>query len=207
MDLAAGTRWSAPPLHPRAVEGVVDVWRADLEQSCSRGRLLAIVSRYVGKSPEKLRLEEGTSGKPQLDATNARGLAEGLKFNMTHSKGLTLVAVTSQREVGIDVEVASGSRKRRLEEVAIAKRLLGEERAEMLEGMEGEERRMELLRAWTRHEARVKCLGVGLGGAPAAADENAELWTEELDVGIGAVAAVAVAGRERCEVRRWRWPA
>ncbi len=98
-----------------------------------------------------------------------------------------------------------GGRRRRLDEVAIAKRLLGGERAAMLEGMEGEERRMELLRAWTRHEARVKCLGIGLGGAPAAG-ENAELWTEELDMGAGAVAAVAVQGGERCEVRRWRWP-
>lgn len=168
--------------------------------------LLAIVSRYTGESPEKLRLEESASGKPQLDATNAEGLAEGLKFNMTHSKGLTLVAMTAEREVGIDVEVASGGRKRRLDEVAIAKRLLGNERAGMLEGMEDEERRMELLRAWTRHEARVKCLGIGLGGAPAA-DETAELWTEELDVGTSAVAAVAVQGRERCELRRWKWPA
>ena len=168
----------------------------------SRGMLLAILSLYTGENSEKLRVEEGASGKPQLNAKNA----EGLKFNMTHSEGLTLIAVTTGREVGIDMEVASGGRKRRLDEVAIARRLLGGERAGMLEGMEGEERRREFLRAWTRHEARVKCLGIGLGGAPAAG-ENAELWTEELDMGTGAVAAVAVQGRERCEVRRWRWPA
>jgi 4'-phosphopantetheinyl transferase len=172
--------------------------------------LLAILSLYTGESPQRLRVRESASGKPRLEAKSAAEPeakdAGGLKFNMTHSNGLTLVAVSAGREVGIDVEVASEDRLGRLNEVAIARRVLSEEQARRLEGMEGEERRMELLRAWTKHEARVKCLGIGLSGAPAAG-ENAELWTAELDAGAGAVAAVAVLGECGCEVRRWRWPA
>ncbi len=104
------------------------------------------------------------------------GQAHELRFNLSHSGELMLVGVTTGREVGVDIELMRAGRT------------------------------AELLRAWTVREAVVKCLGVGLGGAPAT-DENAELWTAQLDVGAGAVAAVAVAGRERCEVRRWRWPA
>ncbi len=31
MDVATVSRWSAPPRSPRAIPGVVDLWRADLD--------------------------------------------------------------------------------------------------------------------------------------------------------------------------------
>ena len=134
-----------------------------------------LLGRYLDRDPRRLALELGVHGKPALRGT--AGQAHELRFNLSHSGELMLVAVTTGREVGVDIELMRAGRT------------------------------AELLRAWTVREAAVKCLGVGLGGAPPAADESTELWTEELDVGTGAVAAVAVAGRERCEVRRWRWPA
>ena len=63
----------------------------------------------------------------------------------------------------------------------------------------------ELLRAWVRREAALKCLGTGLGAPhPAAADKAP--WVTELEVGAGATAAVAAAAAPS-ELRCWRWPA
>jgi len=187
-----------------AIAGVVDVWAADLDAATdgfeellcaeeraravrivrdrirarwgrSRAILRVLLGRYLDADPRALRFVLGPHGKPALQG---KALARtDLRFNLSHSGPLMLVAVSIGREVGVDIEL-----------VRVRDRYPAD-----------------FLRAWTRHEARVKCLGVGLGGAPAAADENAELWTEALDVGTGAVAAVAVAGEEACELRCWDW--
>jgi 4'-phosphopantetheinyl transferase len=203
---AAGGSWSAPPERPRASVDVIDVWRADRVQSRSRELLLAILSRYLDEDPGRIALVQSAAGKPQLGGRHAGRL----RFNLSHSEGLTLIAVTAEREVGIDVEVLGGEDRRgRLDEVAIARRTLGSEQAQRLERMEGRERRVEFLRAWTRYEAQIKCLGVGLGGALAKSArgrvESSELWVQELDVAAEALAAVAAAGLGGCEVRRWEW--
>jgi 4'-phosphopantetheinyl transferase len=206
MDLATGTRWNAPPPCPRAIPGTVDVWRIDLDTApdgvrdplCaqertratrivrepartrwarSRGLLRTVLGSYLEHGPGKLRFEVGAHGKPALHGDVDR--ASGLRFNLSHSDRLMLVAVSTGREVGVDVELV---RKRYSEE---------------------------LLRAWTMREAAVKCLGTGLASAPAgggAGDPRPALWSTELDLGPwGAVAAIAVAGREACELRCWDW--
>lgn len=146
----------------------------------SRGVLRVLLGRYLDRDPRELRFAAGLHGKPALrDGCNRTMLStEGLRFNLSHSDELMLVAVTTGREVGVDVEVA---RKRRT---------------------------VELLRAWTVREARVKCLGMGLGSAPVAPadDPVAAVWTAELDFGPGAAGAVAVEGGDECELRCWDWP-
>ncbi len=209
MDVATAVRWSTPPRSPRAVPGVVDVWRADLSVArngaaadglidllCeqeraraarivrerdrilwahSRGVLRALLGRYLDADPPELRFALGVHGKPSLRGDAGR--ASYLRFNLSHSGELVLVAVTAGREVGVDVECARARHT------------------------------AEFLRAWTVREATVKCLGTGLGSAPVAqgGTRATDLWTSELDVGPHAAGAVAVQGGQACELRCWDW--
>lgn len=68
----------------------------------ARGLLLrAILGRYLATDPRTLQFCYGPYGKPGLareDGTDA------LFFNVAHSRGLALFAVTRDREVGVDLE-------------------------------------------------------------------------------------------------------
>src|ERR1041385_6999949 len=62
----------------------------------SRGFLREIIGRYTNTRPEQLRFSYGPYGKPALDGR--------LRFNMSHSHGLALIALTEDNELGVDVE-------------------------------------------------------------------------------------------------------
>jgi 4'-phosphopantetheinyl transferase len=216
--------WSLGPKLPRAGEGVVDVWRADLaavadglgelldaEETAraarllserdrrlwmrSRGVLRALLGRYLGIDPRVLRFSPGEHGKPVVDAPGT----QPLHFNLSHSGETALYAISAGRAVGIDVEVA----RRPIDEPGIAARVLGNAEAERLRALEGAARTREFLRAWVAHEAAVKCRGTGL--AAGSGDPGVgEIWTEALEVGPRAAGAVAVEGA-RCELRLWEW--
>ena len=217
----------------RVTEGSVHVWRADLttveddleDLLCteelaraaqivhprkrvlwarSRGMLRALLGRYLDRDPLDLRFALGPHGKPALSSEgHTRPEATGdLHFNLSHSGGLALVAVTAGRAVGIDVEVAA---RRRVDELAVAARVLGDEQARRLAVFDSQARARAFLHAWVAHEAVVKCLGLGLGLAtPLEGSPPADLWTAAVDVGPRAAAAVAVAGGP-CELRFRDW--
>lgn len=150
----------------------------------SRGALRVLLARYLDADPRELRFVLGDHGKPRLESEQPETWREGgsgpdedLRFNLSHSGELMLLAVTEGREVGVDVE------RGRARYTA------------------------EFLRAWTTREATVKCLGSGLVSAPIAReDAPEELWTAELDIGPRAFAAIAVEGAEACELYRRDWP-
>jgi 4'-phosphopantetheinyl transferase len=177
----------------------------------SRGVLRALLGRYLRQDPNSLRFATGPHGKPALveDARQAPTAAEPSSarssppcFNMSHSGQLALYAFGEAGAVGVDVEIA----RQPSDEVAIAARIFGAAVARRLERLDPATRRREFLRAWVRHEAELKCLGVGIGSARASAAEPVRPWIGELDVGPRAAAAVAVHAPPR-ELRRWDWPA
>jgi hypothetical protein len=94
-------------------------------------------------------------GKPRLPGTGE------IRFNLSHSGGLALVAVTWGCEIGVDVETEEPGR----DLVALAKRALPPESAAAVREAPPSERSACFYAAWTRHEARLKCLGLGLAGA------------------------------------------
>jgi len=168
-----------------------ELWRR------SRGLLRALLGRYLRQDPGSLRFAAGQHGKPSLVHSSAT--SSGLSFNMSHSGGLALYALSESGAVGVDVELAG----RPIDEVAIAARVFGEAEARRLQALDLSNRRQEFLRAWVRHEAELKCLGVGIGSAAGAIEER-RLWVAQLELGPGAAGAVA-AERELRELRRWDW--
>ncbi|MGE5374287.1 MAG: 4'-phosphopantetheinyl transferase family protein, partial [Bacteroidota bacterium] len=66
-----------------------------------RGTLRVILGRYLNSTPEKIKFTYHANGKPSL----SNGLLQTeLRFNLSHSGDMALLAVTQNREVGIDIE-------------------------------------------------------------------------------------------------------
>jgi 4'-phosphopantetheinyl transferase len=168
----------------------------------ARGLLRALLGRYLDTDPRALRLVQGAHGKPMLLDAVVGVSASGrqLSFNLSHSDGLALYAFTETGPVGVDIEVA----RRAINEIAIARRTLGQAEAERLETLDPATRTREFLRAWVRHEAKLKCLGTGIGRA-AAGTGGREPWIAELEMGAGASGAVALE-RAPHELCCWDWP-
>lgn len=163
----------------------------------ARGLLRALLGEWMGAEPRSLVFEAGRYGKPRL------ALA-GPAFNVSHSGLLAVYAICADREVGIDVELSDRGSHRR-DDVAVARRVLGEDVAVELSALTGEARAAAFLTAWVIHEARMKCVGTGIGHAGREAVRGREClgpglgeagrpWVTKVDVGEGAVAALAVAG-------------
>lgn len=129
-----------------------------LRYAAGRSRLRAILGRYLARDPRSLRLEPGPHGKPYLAE---KGPAGGLFFNASHSGDAMLVAVTRLGDVGVDIE-----RHRPLPEWrGIARACFPREECLTLELLPEPRALGRFFEAWTLHEARLKALGLGLGGA------------------------------------------
>lgn len=177
------------PSRPPSPAAEVHVWRIAGNLDSDRA-LRLVLARYLGEAPEAIELLRGERGKPSLATAPER-----LAFNLSHSGELTLVAVSRGREVGVDVEREKPAR----DLIALAERALAPEDAAAVRTASEDERSRRFYALWTRHEARLKCLGVGLGTAtwpsPAVA-------VEEIPAEPGYAAAVAVTG-DPVPVRLW----
>jgi 4'-phosphopantetheinyl transferase len=231
--------WLAGPQAPRLAQGSAHVWRADLEAvaddalgglsddererageisgdheralwSRSRGVLRALLGRYLHSAPADVQIAVGPHGKPQL-SSDATSHAQ-LFFNLSHSQRWALYAFSADGPVGVDVQALRDRDERTaVDHIAVARRAFGEHEAQRLSLVEPARREWEFLRAWTLHEARVKRLGLGIGGGgPAAPDigvaaaSAADPWTVELDIGHKAAAALAL-GAPAGDLRLWDW--
>ncbi len=124
----------------------------------ARGSLRTILSGYIRQSPEELRFDTGRYGKPFLAGL---GEAEELEFNLSHCEDLALIAVTSGRSVGVDVE-----QFREMQDLSlILNRFFTAEERELVDSFPGEERTAAFLSLWVRREAAAKARGLNLSAA------------------------------------------
>jgi 4'-phosphopantetheinyl transferase len=144
----------------------------------SHAALRAILGTHTAAA---LDFAEGEHGKPWLPT------APQLKFNLSHSHDLALVAVVSDIEIGVDVE-----RLRPMEDcMAIAERFFPPSEAAALAEVSRAAREPEFFRRWTRIEAKLKARGIGLYGAGAELDGD---WSVlPIDVGPDYTASVAAS--------------
>ncbi len=149
----------------------------------ARGQLRRILAAYLPAAPSSLAFGSGQNGKPFVEA--------GPRFNLSHSGGLGVCAVSPGGEVGVDIEVVHAVPE--AEQIAV--RWLGAAAAAEVERA-GLDRDLVFLRHWTRREAYLKALGVGItdGDGPGPADPA--LWTiVDLDPALLSVRPEPVEGR------------
>ena len=167
-----------------------------------RGRLREILSGYCNGLPKAIRFHQGPGGKPAVN-----GDSSGICFNLSHSGGHVLYAVSCGREVGVDVELVRSKPKA----AALVDRFFSIKEREAFQTLELHDREAAFFAGWTRKEAYVKALGKGLRfpldqfdvslkpgdqnallrveGAP----EEAKRWSlRDIDLGPGFRAALAV---------------
>ena len=121
----------------------------------ARALLRTTLSQYVGMPPQELRFECNAYGKPSLAAGGP--LPVRWEFNLSHTQGLIVLAVTQHREVGVDVE--STQRAVGLE---IANHYFAAAEVRQLKQTPPEMQQMMFFRFWTLKEAYIKARGMGL---------------------------------------------
>lgn len=120
----------------------------------ARGQLRTILSRYVEVDAQTLVVSYGPRGKPFLSLP----FRAALKFNLSHSGELALIAVTLSREVGVDLEeIRSMDNADKL-----AQRFFSARENAALRTLSEEERLEAFYRCWTLKEAYLKATGDGL---------------------------------------------
>jgi 4'-phosphopantetheinyl transferase len=179
----------------------------------AHGVLRDILSRYLAAEPRQLRFRFGPHGKPAL--TGAFG-ADGLAFNLTHSRELALCAVARGRDIGIDLEFAQAD----LSHERIAEQFFSPPEIEEFRTLPQEVRIEAFFNCWTRKEAYLKAKGDGLmapldqfsvsliPGEPArlTSTPEADEWSlVALSPEPGYIGALAVEGHG-WQLQCWRWP-
>lgn len=179
--------WSFPPKTLKLERDEVHVWRASLDLEASsiqslrwtlcveeqqraeryhfpkdrdrfivaRGLLRAILSFYLGKKPRDLQFVYNQYGKPALSESDNR---ETLCFNLSHSRGLALYAVTQNRNLGVDLEHIRTDFP--CEE--IAERFFSPKENAVLRTLPLDMKHKAFFTCWTRKEAYIKATGKGL---------------------------------------------
>lgn len=123
-----------------------------------RAALRRILSSYLAIDPAEVCFVYDGLGKPSLDARSHTSSHNGtLRFNLAHSGGLAVLAITKDCEVGVDVEEIRTVRHAE----GIAQRFFSSEEADdvLTDPQEIESR---FFHCWTRKEAIVKTIGTGL---------------------------------------------
>jgi 4'-phosphopantetheinyl transferase len=140
-----------------------------------------LVASALDRPPEDLTFESDPFGKPQV----ADG--GGLHVNLSHSGRMGLIGISLDRPIGVDIEMVSQV----VDADALARLHLTErEREEWLRAA-GPVRDRAFLTCWTRKEACVKALGVGLSLPPASIDVGCAAGGRVVQIPVGA---------SRCEV-------
>ncbi|WP_224274555.1 4'-phosphopantetheinyl transferase superfamily protein [Streptomyces sp. LS1784] len=179
-----------------------------------RVALRDVLGRYLAVPPHLVELRTGAGGKPEIAHSP-------LRFSLSHSGRLGLLAVTWARDVGVDVERPADGR----DFGALAARYFPEAEGRLVNSADPADRAGIFLRLWTRKEACTKAaggrmLGPGLripaAGSLAAGDglvthdpswcAPGGVWTiRDVPAPVGYQAALALAGPEpaRFILRRW----
>jgi 4'-phosphopantetheinyl transferase len=146
-----------------------------------------ILGRYLGAKPAALQFERGAFGKPFLPASQNDC---GLRFNLSHSHELALLALTRGCDIGIDIELIDPA----FTSDEVARHFFSRAEIAQLESLPPDLRANAFFTCWTRKEAYIKARGEGLS-----------LPLHEFDVSLAPESACVLVANRRDpeEVSRW----
>jgi 4'-phosphopantetheinyl transferase len=132
----------------------------------AHGALRHILSLHVGVRPAQVSLATTATGKPFVPGSP-------LAFNLSHSEGLAICAVTPEGELGADVECI-----RPIDDAdSLVERFFAADERRQYQAIEPRDRVATFYSIWTRKEAFVKATGAGL---------NRELQSFEVEASLEA---------------------
>jgi 4'-phosphopantetheinyl transferase len=146
-----------------------------------RSALRRILGRYLGAPAESLRFRYNAHGKPELSQSQ-----QAIQFNVTHSRGIALIALVRNIAIGVDLEAVRND----LSIGDLSKGVLSRRELERFRATPPEAQQVEFFKAWVVKEAFVKAIGKGLSVAPNSLEADS-LPARLVDVCEGFVAAVA----------------
>lgn len=176
------SKWLEDPSFPVFAEGDVHVWRIQLdalkasaegsvlsaderqrarafhfekdrnEFSRTREMLRRLLGRYLGVLPQGINIAREPDGKPFVCSE------KDLRFNVSHSHGIALIAFAQRINAGVDVEF----QREDLDVAELAERFFAEPEKEAVRQAKGAEKAAVFYRIWSAKEACVKAVGGGL---------------------------------------------
>ena len=111
-----------------------------------------MLSSYLGVEAGAIAFSTSEHGKPHLDGGST------IRFNLSHSRNIALLAVCDGFDVGVDVEFMRPITD------DIAGRFFSSAENAALKALPEEDRLPSFYACWTRKEAFLKGLGTGIGG-------------------------------------------
>ncbi len=160
-----------------------------------RGTVREVLAPHLHLAPGAVQFDYNPYGKPSVPGSNVR-------FNVSHSGVWAMLAVSLEREVGIDIEHIDA----RFAQDQIPERFFSPREVTHLRSLPESQQTAAFFRCWTRKEAYIKARGLGLALAldsfdvSLRPDDPPELsraghWSiQNLDAPAGYAAAIVAEG-------------
>ncbi|MCB9557787.1 MAG: 4'-phosphopantetheinyl transferase superfamily protein [Deltaproteobacteria bacterium] len=128
--------------------------RHRLQYLVSHALVRTTLSRYGALDPQDWTFRKNDHGRPDVDNAGYQQLI----FNLSHTDGLVVCAVTTRHALGVDVE----DRQRNTRTAEIADRFFSPSEVSALRRLPQREQRERFFLLWTLKEAYIKARGLGL---------------------------------------------
>jgi 4'-phosphopantetheinyl transferase len=151
----------------------------------ARGSVRSILGAYTQSRAQDLRFVYSAQGKPSLHRP-----VSDIRFNVSHSRDLALLAVALGRDLGVDVEW----KNKDIEVEKLAERFFSIQEHRSLLSQGPELKIAAFFRGWTSKEAFLKAQGMGL---------SRSLNSFDVDMNVGQPARLLATRPDATEADRW----
>lgn len=121
----------------------------------TRALVRTVLSRYASVGARDWRFETNAYGRPHIANSNPQ--ASRLRFNTSHTDSLVVLALTADRDIGVDVESTS-----RTAPLDVADRFFSPREAVALRQLPAQAQALRFWDLWTFKESYIKARSMGL---------------------------------------------